>query len=195
MPNLLFLVTLFPGLLLFFSKKIPNLNNKSTFFQYLFNLSIVSVANMLFFKQYVLLFSVICILILPRILIFIEYIFLQKGCKNILFLYKKNRVIIDSIVSYPLWEEVNFRFYIYQFCIFWGYNQFQFLLLSTLAFVVSHIFYQGNSSVIKIIFASALAVVFIVTRNVFITILIHNVFNFYVYMIKVTKYGDSGKWS
>lgn len=195
MPNLLFLVTLFPGLLLFFSKKTPNLNNKSTFFQYLFNLSIVSVVNMLFFKQYVLLFSVICILILPEILTFFEYTFLHKGCKDMIFLYKKNRVVIDSIVSYPIWEEVNYRFFIYRFCVLFDYNQFQFVLLSTMTFVISHMFYQGNSSAIKIVFAGVLAVVFIVTRNVFITILIHSVFNFYVYMIKVTKYDGLGKWS
>lgn len=67
--------------------------------------------NSLFFRQqFVVVLSLICILFLPFILFFVEYIFVERQWKKLLTIYKKNKIIIQSIVWFPVLEEIIFLF-------------------------------------------------------------------------------------
>ncbi|EAD3637955.1 TPA: CPBP family intramembrane metalloprotease, partial [Listeria monocytogenes] len=189
MHNIFFLITLFPGMLLLLTKWIPVLSRKSTFFQYLLCLFLITIMNSLFFRQqFVVVLSLICILFLPFILFFVEYIFVERQWKKLLTIYKKNKIIIQSIVWFPVLEEIIFRFFIYQYCELFDFSNIQYILLATFSFVIAHIFYQGVSSIVKILFSFILSILFLLTLNIFLTIIIHCIFNFLVYIVRTSKY-------
>ncbi|WP_321221015.1 CPBP family intramembrane glutamic endopeptidase, partial [Listeria monocytogenes] len=170
-------------MLLLLTKWIPVLSRKSTFFQYLLCLFLITIMNSLFFRQqFVVVLSLICILFLPFILFFVEYIFVERQWKKLLTIYKKNKIIIQSIVWFPVLEEIIFRFFIYQYCELFDFSNIQYILLATFSFVIAHIFYQGVSSIVKILFSFILSILFLLTLNIFLTIIIHCIFNFLVYI-------------
>lgn len=182
-------------MLLLLTKWIPILNRKSTFFQYLLCLCIIAVINCFFFRQsLVVVLSAFGVFCLPFILLFIEYILIEKHFKKLIAIYKRNKIIIQSVVHFPILEEFIFRYFIYQYCILFDFNNIQFILLSTFAFVIAHIFYQGATSIVKTIFSVTLSIIFLLTLNIFIAILIHCIFNFLVYIVRVSKYDSSHNW-
>ncbi len=189
--NLLFLLTLFPGMLLLLTKWMPLLKRKSTFFQYLISLGVVTFIECLFFRQSIgMILSIISVLILPFVLFFIEYVLIERQFKKLIYIYKKNKIIIQSVIYFPILEEFIFRYFIFQYCILFGFNDIQFILLSTLAFVLAHVFYQGVTSVVKVIFSVVLGIIFLLTLNVFVTIIIHCIFNFLIYIVRNSKYNN-----
>ncbi|MBC1480942.1 CPBP family intramembrane metalloprotease [Listeria seeligeri] len=191
MHNLLFLLTLFPGMLLLLTKWMPLLKRKSTFFQYLISLGVVTFIECLFFRQSIgMILSIISVLILPFVLFFIEYVLIERQFKKLIYIYKKNKIIIQSVIYFPILEEFIFRYFIFQYCILFGFNDIQFILLSTLAFVLAHVFYQGVTSVVKVIFSVVLGIIFLLTLNVFVTIIIHCIFNFLIYIVRNSKYNN-----
>jgi len=185
----LFVLTLYPGALLLVLRRIPIIRKKSGFFLYLVCLSTVAVGNLLLFERDVIILkSIGFALVIPFILFSFEYLVIEKNYKKLNSTYKKNRVIIQSIVQFPILEELIFRYFIYQYCILFGFNAIQYVILSTGSFVIAHVFYQGYSSIIKTVFSICLNIIFLMTMNVFITISIHIVFNFFVYLMKTTQY-------
>ncbi|MBC1540100.1 CPBP family intramembrane metalloprotease [Listeria seeligeri] len=191
MHNLLFLLTLFPGMLLLLTKWMPLLKRKSTFFQYLISLGVVTFIECLFFRQSIgMILSIISVLILPFVLFFIEYVLIERQFKKLIYISKKNKIIIQSVIYFPILEEFIFRYFIFQYCILFGFNDIQFILLSTLAFVLAHVFYQGVTSVVKVIFSVVLGIIFLLTLNVFVTIIIHCIFNFLIYIVRNSKYNN-----
>ncbi|ENU4936234.1 CPBP family intramembrane glutamic endopeptidase [Listeria monocytogenes] len=151
--------------------------------------------NCLFFRQHlVIIFSLICIFFLPFILFFVEYILVERQWKKLLTIYKKNRIIIQSIVWFPVLEEIIFRFFIYQYCELFDFSNIQYILLATFSFVIAHIFYQGVSSIVKILFSVILSTLFLLTLNIFVTIIIHCIFNFLVYIVRTGKYESHHSW-
>ncbi len=176
-------------MLLLLTKWIPLLKRKSTFFQYLICLGVVTFIECLFFRQSIgMILSMISVLILPFVLFFIEYVLIEKQFKKLIYIYKKNKIIIQSVIYFPILEEFIFRYFIFQYCILFGFNDIQFILLSTLAFVLAHVFYQGVTSVVKLIFSVVLGIIFLLTLNVFVTIIIHCIFNFLIYIVRNSKY-------
>nr|MBO1355295.1 CPBP family intramembrane metalloprotease [Enterococcus sp. DIV0212c] len=195
MHDLLFLITLFPGMFLLLTKRLPIIGKKSNFFQYLICLSLVTIINGFFFQQsWFVLIAAISVLILSFLLFAVEYLILEKKYNKLLSVYRKNRTVIQSIVHFPILEELIFRYFIYQYCLILGYENFQYILLSTFAFVIAHIFYQGAASTVKCIFALTLSLVFILTLNIFVTILIHSLFNFFVYLMRISMYDSYKNW-
>ncbi|MFL2072609.1 CPBP family intramembrane glutamic endopeptidase [Marinilactibacillus psychrotolerans] len=134
------------------------------------------------------------VLVLPFLLFFIEHLVIEKNYNKLISIYKKNKIIIQSIIYFPILEELIFRLYIYQYSLLFEYNIFQYIILSTFAFVIAHIFYQGVSSSVKSVFSLAMNIVFILTLNIFVTILIHTIFNFFVYLLKINKYDSYKNW-
>ncbi len=182
-------------MLLLLTKWIPVLSRKSTFFQYLLCLFLITIMNSLFFRQqFVVVLSLICILFLPFILFFVEYIFVERQWKKLLTIYKKNKIIIQSIVWFPVLEEIIFRFFIYQYCELFDFSNIQYILLATFSFVIAHIFYQGVSSIVKILFSFILSILFLLTLNIFLTIIIHCIFNFFSYIVRTSKYENHRNW-
>ncbi|WP_425482882.1 CPBP family intramembrane glutamic endopeptidase [Listeria valentina] len=117
----------------------------------------------------------------PLILFFIE-----KGYKLIpnkanSFNHYTSHVFL-VLYSYPILEEVNFRYFIYLYGTLFNYSSIQYLLIATLTFFLSHLVYQGNSSLIKIIFSFIQTVLFLLTQNIFLCIFIHISFNIFVYL-------------
>ncbi|EMF0059266.1 CPBP family intramembrane metalloprotease [Enterococcus hirae] len=195
MHDLLFLVTLFPGMFLLLTKRLPIIGKKSNFFQYLICLFCVIIINGFFFQGSLLvLISIILVLSIPFLLFTLEYVMLENKINKLFSIYKKNKIVIQSVVHFPILEETIFRYFIYQYCLFFGYNSFQYILLSTFAFVIAHIFYQGASSIIKSIFSLILNLIFILTLNIFVTISIHIIFNFFVYLTKISSYDKYKNW-
>ncbi|HHQ1285141.1 TPA: CPBP family glutamic-type intramembrane protease, partial [Listeria monocytogenes] len=77
---------------------------------------------------------------------------MRDNGKSCLLFIKKNKIIIQSIVWFPVLEEIIFRFFIYQYCELFDFSNIQYILLATFSFVIAHIFYQGVSSIVKILF-------------------------------------------
>jgi len=149
---------------------------------------------LLFFERLNILASACFVLVLPLVLFSIEYTIVSKGYNNLKeiytilnAIYKKNKVNIQSIIYFPILEELIFRYYIYQYWLFLEINIFYYIIISSVAFVLAHIFYQGFTSIVKLIFSFSLNLVFIVTQNVFVGIVIHIIFNFFVYLIHTNK--------
>lgn len=178
-------------MLLLLTKWMPLLKRKSTFFQYLISLGVVTFIECLFFRQSIgMILSIISVLILPFVLFFIEYVLIERQFKKLIYISKKNKIIIQSVIYFPILEEFIFRYFIFQYCILFGFNDIQFILLSTLAFVLAHVFYQGVTSVVKVIFSVVLGIIFLLTLNVFVTIIIHCIFNFLIYIVRNSKYNN-----
>ncbi|EBF6126249.1 CPBP family intramembrane metalloprotease, partial [Listeria monocytogenes] len=120
--------------------------------------------------------------------------FVERQWKKLLTIYKKNKIIIQSIVWFPVLEEIIFRFFIYQYCELFDFSNIQYILLATFSFVIAHIFYQGVSSIVKILFSFILSILFLLTLNIFLTIIIHCIFNFLVYIVRTSKYENHRNW-
>jgi len=185
----LFLFTVYPGMLFFILQKLPIISRKSGFFQYLSTLFIVTIINGFLFPQSsIILIGGSSLLIASFGLFAVEYILVEKKYNNLIAVYRKNRVVIQSVVQFPLLEELIFRYFIYQHCLYFGFNTIQYVLLSTLSFVIAHMFYQGAGSAVKIIFSFSLNCVFLLTKDIFVVIAIHIIFNFFVYLMRISKY-------
>lgn len=180
---------------LLLTKKFPIIGKKSSFFQYLICLFCVITINGFFFQRSLpILILIFLVLSMPFLLFILEYVILESKSNTLFSIYKKNKIVIQSVVCFPILEETIFRYFIYQYCLFFGYNNFQYILLSTFAFVIAHIFYQGASSIIKSIFSLVLNLIFILTVNIFVTISIHIIFNFFIYLIKINSYNKYKNW-
>ncbi|MCB5953282.1 CPBP family intramembrane metalloprotease [Enterococcus sp. BWT-B8] len=180
---------------LLLTKRFPIIGRKSNFSQYLICLFCVIIINGFFFQGSLpILISIVLVLSTPFLLFALEYAILEKKINKIISIYKKNKIVVQSVVHFPILEETIFRYFIYQYCLLFGYNSLQYILLSTFAFVIAHIFYQGASSIIKSTFSLVLNLAFIFTLNLFVTISIHIIFNFFVYLIRISSYDKYKNW-
>lgn len=183
-----FLITCFPGILLVILRNISKFRYISEFYKYLISISFVILFNSLFFinfwKEYV---EVIILLVIPITIFLLERKFLNFERRKSK-LATNDKIALLSIVLYPIMEELNYRYFILIYSSLLGYSSVQFIMISTLTFVFSHFLYQGNMSLIKIVFSFIQASVMVFTNNVFIVIGIHVIFNVLVYFEKSKSY-------
>ncbi|WP_376716180.1 CPBP family intramembrane glutamic endopeptidase [Vagococcus lutrae] len=92
-----------------------------------------------------------------------------------------------SVVLYPVIEEINFRYNLFQIMTTLNFSNFQFMILSTLSFTITHVISQGNRSLIKLFFALYQSLIFVVFENIYLNILTHVIFNFFVSIDKNNK--------
>ncbi|WP_240046863.1 CPBP family intramembrane glutamic endopeptidase [Staphylococcus aureus] len=91
------------------------------------------------------------------------------------------------LIAYPILEELNFRYFLYNFSLIYHYHYIQYIILSVLTFVFSHFLYQGKSSIIKIFFATMQTLVYLCFRDIFINIIVHMIFNILVFSSQMKK--------
>ncbi|HDI1146318.1 TPA: CPBP family intramembrane metalloprotease, partial [Staphylococcus aureus] len=87
----------------------------------------------------------------------------------------------------PILEELNFRYFLYNFSLIYHYHYIQYIILSVLTFVFSHFLYQGKSSIIKIFFATMQTLIYLCFRDIFINIIVHKIFNILVFSSQMKK--------
>lgn len=181
--NFLFFVLLtMPGAFINFLKKIPVFRYNTSGNLYLFILFIYILFFSFLSNNYyliTLIFSIALVLVLPLII----------ELKIWKFSSVKNRVLRiifnnSSLFIFPILEELNYRWLIYNVGQKLDITCFSYIIISSLAFGISHIPYLGNKSIYKIIQGFLLAFIFL-KFGVLSSILCHALFNIFVYVYRI----------
>lgn len=152
--GLMFFLTCFPGILLICIRKVPYFKYLTEFHKYILVLIIVLIIDMCLFLSYTNIYLCVFVIIITPVIIYITEKSLLFN-KNLFDFYNKNsKFILSVLIAYPILEELNFRYFLYNFSLIYHYHYIQYIILSVLTFVFSHFLYQGKSSIIKIFFAT-----------------------------------------
>src|SRR5699024_7267796 len=113
--GLMFFLTCFPGILLIFIRKVNFLKYLPEFYKYILVLILVLLIDAcLFVSSTNIYLCVSVIIIIPVIIYIAEKLLLFK--KNAFDFYNKNsKFILSVLISYPILEELNFRYFLFYF--------------------------------------------------------------------------------
>lgn len=187
--NILFIITVFPGIILFLLERFSIFNKLISIERYVFALAIVSSINLIYSKS--LIYPLLIIIMIPIILFLFEYMNLKdesKTFKKVSFYIREMKRFYLILVLIPIMEELVFRYFIYEISIIFKYTLWQYILLSVLSFTFVHFFEQGAKALIKIPFALIQSIVFLYSMNIYICFLIHIIFNILVYLFNISRY-------
>ncbi|WP_354417249.1 CPBP family glutamic-type intramembrane protease [Vagococcus lutrae] len=188
-----FILTLFPGgvFFIFFNLNFLKIKKFPMYISYvisvLFIIILYLIYNLLRWENGISLelFALFFLMFFTIFIFVIEKFFVLK---KISFSYNRyNIVTIISVVLYPVIEEINFRYNLFQIMTTLNFSNFQFMILSTLSFTITHVISQGNRSLIKLFFALYQSLIFVVFENIYLNILTHVIFNFFVSIDKNNK--------
>ncbi|WAA11333.1 CPBP family intramembrane glutamic endopeptidase [Fervidibacillus albus] len=132
----------------------------------------------------VYLFILIGTSLLAVLQVFIE----TKSLKFIHTELLKKKFLIYTLIVIPILEEYIFRYLTYHLLQLQGTPNHFFVVISSLTFTFIHYYKLKEKSFYKFILGLILAIVFLWTENLFITIYIHVTFNVLVYLIKYTEF-------
>ncbi|WP_367600674.1 CPBP family glutamic-type intramembrane protease [Limosilactobacillus fermentum] len=90
------------------------------------------------------------------------------------------------IVMFPLFEELNFRYFLYLETKMLSISVIAFIILSTLSFFLTHLLYQGISAYIKLLFSFGQAVLLVLSNSIILVILVHIIFNILVFLDRLS---------
>ncbi|HEG7391629.1 TPA: CPBP family intramembrane metalloprotease [Staphylococcus aureus] len=185
--GLMFFLTCFPGILLICIRKVPYFKYLTEFHKYILVLIIVLIIDMCLFLSYINIYLSVFVIIITPVIIYITEKSLLFN-KNLFDFYNKNsKFILSVLIAYPILEELNFRYFLYNFSLIYHYHYIQYIILSVLTFVFSHFLYQGKSSIIKIFFATMQTLIYLCFRDIFINIIVHKIFNILVFSSQMKK--------
>ncbi|HGO3367875.1 TPA: CPBP family intramembrane glutamic endopeptidase [Staphylococcus aureus] len=140
---------------------------------------------MCLFLSYTNIYLCVFVIIITPVIIYITEKSLLFN-KNLFDFYNKNsKFILSVLIAYPMLEELNFRYFLYNFSLI--YHYIQYIILSVLTFVFSHFLYQGKSFIIKIFFATMQTLIYLCFRDIFINIIVHMIFNILVFSSQMKK--------
>ncbi|HFN5488098.1 TPA: CPBP family intramembrane glutamic endopeptidase [Staphylococcus aureus] len=140
---------------------------------------------MCLFLSYTNIYLCVFVIIITPVIIYITEKSLLFN-KNLFDFYNKNsKFILSVLIAYPMLEELNFRYFLYNFSLI--YHYIQYIILSVLTFVFSQFLYQGKSSIIKIFFATMQTLIYLCFRDIFINIIVHMIFNILVFSSQMKK--------
>ncbi|WP_414016145.1 CPBP family intramembrane glutamic endopeptidase [Staphylococcus aureus] len=140
---------------------------------------------MCLFLSYTNIYLCVFVIIITPVIIYITEKSLLFN-KNLFDFYNKNsKFILSVLIAYPMLEELNFRYFLYNFSLI--YHYIQYIILSVLTFVFSHFLYHGKSSIIKIFFATMQTLIYLCFRDIFINIIVHMIFNILVFSSQMKK--------
>lgn len=173
--RLAFLLTVFPGIIYVILKMFSSLKICKSSNVYLLSLLIGSIFSIVIFSQWVTMFEIFVVVGVAVFYIFVE----SLGIK---FNYFANHARINlnlfiTIILFPMLEEVNFRQLLWVEMRYLNYNYIFYIVLSAMAFLITHIVYQGISAFVKIPFSVGQAIIFFSTQNILFVITIHLIFN------------------
>ncbi|MCO6544095.1 MAG: CPBP family intramembrane metalloprotease [Lactobacillus sp.] len=170
-----FILTVFPGIIYVILKMLSSLRIHKSSHTYLLSLLIGSIFSMVMFNQWATMLKIFFIVGVALSYIFVE----SLGIKFNYFVNhaKINLDLLTTIILFPILEEFNFRQLLWVEMTYFNYNYILYIVLSAMAFLVTHIVYQGISAFIKIPFAVGQAIIFLSTQNILIVIIIHLIFN------------------
>ncbi|MEK1353698.1 CPBP family intramembrane metalloprotease [Limosilactobacillus fermentum] len=179
--NVLLIFTTFPGI-------IYVLFNAISIFRYL-KMSTIYLGTLivLVFFDCCVLDKKILILVLVILLLPLGYASFEKKLlnlnRNILL---KNMNYFRLIVMFPLFEELNFRYFLYLETKMLSISVIAFIILSTLSFFLTHLLYQGISAYIKLLFSFGQAVLLVLSNSIILVILVHIIFNILVFLDRLS---------
>ncbi|MGX7774230.1 CPBP family glutamic-type intramembrane protease [Limosilactobacillus fermentum] len=105
---------------------------------------------------------------------------------NLLHLDFKSGNYFRLIVMFPLFEELNFRYFLYLETKMLSISVIAFIILSTLSFFLTHLLYQGISAYIKLLFSFGQAVLLVLSNSIILVILVHIIFNILVFLDRLS---------
>lgn len=180
-------LTMFPGLIFLFLKK-------ESIYIYTTILAIVNMINGIWFKEWIMLALLVLIIITPLLLYKLEKTIIEK--KVHLPFTKLEMSGLCVIFFVPLFEELIFRYFLYKHIKSATFIQlninFVFLFLSTATFLVAHIKKLKIKAIYKSVFAVGLSGIFLVTKEIWVCIIIHMIFNGVVYLSRIPKMERAG---
>ncbi len=187
--NLLFLLTLFPGIIMFLINRFPFRHRINDMDKYVMSLIIVILLNIYDkLNDFLIIISIAAFSILIFI---IEYIFTEWGKLN----FNKFKYVVSQVkkpvfvmIVFPCCEEMIYRYFLYLDVVFMYDNVYLYFILSVIAFVFVHFFSQKMKCFYKIPFAIIECLLFIAFKNIFVCILVHMNFNILIYAYNTSKY-------
>ncbi|MDR3240945.1 MAG: CPBP family intramembrane metalloprotease [Lactobacillaceae bacterium] len=160
-----------PGMLIPLVKRIPILKRISSAGVYLSVLFILQVTDGINFLM------LISLLLVGTIIPFCTESMIYQKKINLIWI---NTVIFRKftfIFLFPLFEELNYRSLLMSICMKLSLFKWEFIIISSLAFAISHLAYQGRKSLVKSIQGIIFSSILVVTGQVLICILCHVFFN------------------
>lgn len=173
--KLVYILILMPGIFIFPLKKI--LRRMSTGSIYLLIMLVYQLAISFILKNYTNIYILVGLIIGVIIPLILEMYFNQG--RYILRKIKQIILINSSVFVFPILEELQYRWGIYELGMLIHENQIEFVLISSLAFTVSHIPYLGIKGFSKVFQGIILGIIF-VKFNICMCILCHLMFNVFV---------------
>lgn len=182
------ILTVFPGIMFFIFDKIAIINKLKTNQKYAVALILVTIVNAIIFNEIIMLLIILGCLIIPYLF---EYIINERkkiSKYGVLYEIKTLKFPVFVMVICPFFEEYIYRFFIYKHIMPVVDKEWIYILISVLAFLFCHFVTQKEKSVYKIPIAFIECGIFIYTKNVYICIVIHMVYNIMVYAHNFYKY-------
>uniref|UniRef100_UPI00321647C1 CPBP family intramembrane glutamic endopeptidase n=1 Tax=Clostridium sp. TaxID=1506 RepID=UPI00321647C1 len=157
--------------------------------RYIISLVIVTFINLIFLNKK-LLVELLLVLIVPILLFVYEFYMINNTNKNKKIIYEIKNIYDNLIIllAFPVLEEILYRYILLDLSNKIGFHLWQYFVLSVLAFVFVHFFTQGLNSLKKGTFAFIQCVIMVYSKNIFICITLHIVFNLIVYLYKSNNY-------
>jgi len=175
------LLILFPGIVYLIVEKW--LKRKiGTTDKYVLSLSVVClIGSIVHMDPYF--FGIAGISLLAVFQVFIE----TKSANLIRAELLKKKFLICTLIVIPVLEEFIFRYMIYRLLLSREIPDHFYVILSSLTFAFLHYYKLKEKSFYKFVFGVVLAVIFLLSKNLFMTIFVHIAFNVLVYLIKYTE--------
>lgn len=187
--NLCIVLTIFPGIILFCMNRFFFLRKISELDKYVVCLALVVFANLL--NNLKLMTIVVIIIIFPICFFTIEYIINNKfklDLDKFKFIIVQIKRPIYVMIMYPIFEELIYRYYIYDFVKSSTNSMLIYCFISTSVFIFVHFFNQQIKCFYKLPLAIVESILFYIYINVFICIVIHMSYNILIYSYNTLKY-------
>lgn len=187
--NLCIVLTIFPGIILFCMNRFLFLRKVSELDKYAACLALVVFANLL--NNLNLMIVILIIIISPICFFTIEYIINERNkldLNKFKFSILQVKRPIYVMIIYPIFEELIYRYYMYDFVREITNSMLIYCFISVSVFIFVHFFSQQIKCFYKVPLAIVESILLYIYKDVFICITIHMSYNILVYSYNTLKY-------
>ncbi len=153
---------------------------------YTITLVIVTTLSSLIMKNYIIFLYFSFILIFSLFFSFVNQLNLKKLIVN------KNYRFYLILIVIPALEEILYRQNYFLILEKIGFDKYAFFILSNLFFVFAHYFKYKDKSYKLLLISIPSSIFYIYTENIHISILIHTLYNLFVFLLELKKYERKG---
>ncbi|MBQ9691413.1 MAG: CPBP family intramembrane metalloprotease [Eggerthellaceae bacterium] len=181
--NIVAFVTIFPGVLSIILGKIPPFRRLPETLMFAACATGVVVADAVIMHTQMLLYLGLIAIIL--ISFFID-LFITKWkifyVTSTSMLFKQVPKYFIELILFPIFEEYIYRFYLYELLCTVNGNDLTYVVVSSILFVVSHVYRLRAQAIVKIPFGLCSAIIYALTINLYACLAFHLAFNFCIYL-------------